>query len=478
MKSKSSTTLEMAAPPSKPRWTPHNYQLSAVKFLLSHGAAALFLDPGLGKTSIVLAALKYLFGAKTAQRALVVAPLRVCYLVWPAEAEKWKDFEGLRVEVLHGPGKDEALLRDADVYVINPEGLQWLATDGRFKKLKVDTLIVDESSKFKHTKTSRFKILKAWLPKFSRRWILTGTPAPNGLMDLFGQVFIMDLGKSLGQYITKFRLDYFDQFGFDYRIKEDGEARIQKALKPLVLRLRDVDHLDLPKLVFNDIWIDLPPNARKAYDEMENLLFTQMESGEALTAVSAGVAAMKCRQIVSGALYRDIEGRAQAKTKKEEWVEIHSAKTEALEDLIEELAGQPLLIAYEFQHDLQRIKDALGDKVTVLQGSMARVKELEAKWNAGEIAVLAGHAASIGHGLNLQRAGNHVGWFSLTWDLELYEQFIRRVRRQGNKHKCVFVHRFLARKTIDVAVASRLDSKAKVQGSLLEAFSTYRTGKR
>lgn len=478
MRSTSSTTRQPASSlltDIAERWTPHAYQLHAVKFLLTHGAAALFLDPGLGKTSIVLKAFQHLLKAGTSERMLVVAPLRVCYLVWPAEAQKWADFQHLRVEVLHGPKKQQALEREADVYVINPEGLEWLFSEGRFKKLGADLLVVDESSKFKHTNTRRFKMLKPFLPKFSRRWILTGTPAPNGLMDLFGQVFLLDLGRALGQFITRFRDTFFNQVGFEYRLKVDGAERIHEAIKPLALRLRDEDHLELPKIVVNDIRVVLPPKARAVYDDMEQRMFAELDAGE-VTAVSAGVASMKCRQIANGGIYRDRAERAMAKTKREEWALIHDAKTDALEDLVEELAGQPLLIAYEFNHDLERLRARFGKDLPYIGAGVSpkQTAELEAAWNRGELPIMAGHPASIGHGLNLQRAGNHVAWYSITWDLELYDQFLRRVRRQGNKHTHVFLHRFIASQTVDELVVASLRFKDRTQTTFLDALSTYR----
>lgn len=444
-----------------------------MKFLLTHGAAALFLDPGLGKTSIVLFALRYLFNAGTARRALVVAPLRVCWLVWPKEVQKWAQLSGLRVEVLHGPKKQEALERDADIYLINPEGLDWLAKEDRFKKLGADTLVVDESRKFKNHRSQRFKALSKWLPSFQRRWILTGSPATNGLMDLFGQVYILDMGRALGRYVTKFRSEFFDQFGFDYKIKPDGEARINKALKPLALRLSAEDYLDLPELIFQDIWVDLPPDARRLYTEMETLMFAELtEGGESFAAVNSGVASMKCRQIISGALYR--EGHAAHKG--EEYVTIHDAKVEALNDLVEELEGQPILIAYEFRHDLHRLQKLFGKDVPVIGAgtSTKRTAEIERAWNAGELPILLGHPASMGHGLNLQGSGKHVGWFGVTWDLDLYEQFIRRVYRQGNKHGTVYVHRIVARNTLDLAVLRALSAKDRTQQAFLSALNTYR----
>ena len=459
------------------KWEPHKYQVNAVKFLLEHGAAALFLDPGLGKTSIVLSAFRLLRKASTARRMLVVAPLRVCYLVWPAEVQKWDDFKHLRVEVLHGAGKDAALKRDADIYVINPEGLEWLSRENRFKLLDADLLVIDESSKFKNTQTRRFKTMKPWLPRFTRRWILTGTPASNGLMDLFGQIYILDLGRALGAYITKFRDEFFCRTGyggFEYFLKEGGEVAIHERIAPLALRLKAEDYLELPKLVDHDIFVDLPPKARQLYDEMESKLMFELDNGGDIRAMSAAAAANKCRQIANGAVYKNIEDRAGARVKADEWIDVNDEKLDALEDLVDELAGQPLLVAHEFRHEVEKLRKRFPKAVFAGDYSGKKLVEVEAAWNRGEITLLCGHSQTIGHGLNLQQAGNHVCWFCPTWDLELYDQFIRRVRRQGNKHTHVFNHRLIARNTLDVVVIAALGVKAGTQNAFLDALSSYR----
>ena len=301
-------------------WKPHAYQKKAVKWLLEHAGAGLFLDPGLGKTSITLGALSILKKQKVSGISLVIAPLRVCHSVWPAEAEKWTDFNHLRVGVLHGKNKEQ-VLEDAiengsyDILCINPEGLEWLfgvtKVRGRNNKVRVEVdkkrmrwlfgpgcitdLIVDESTKFKHSSSVRFKILKEALDRFRRRWILTGTPSPNGLLDLFGQIFIVDMGASLGQYITHYRKQFFLPTGFGgytWRPQPDAEKQIYAKLKKLVLRLDANDYLELPELVPNIIKFDLPEKARDLYDAMEDDMVANVESGT-VTALSAASAMIK-----------------------------------------------------------------------------------------------------------------------------------------------------------------------------------------
>jgi len=258
-------------------WTPHEYQKKAVKFLLQNAVGGLFLDMGLGKTASTLAAISVLIEREIIKRVLIIAPLRVCWTVWPVEVMKWLDFQHLRVEVLHGPGKDKAIQRDADIYVINPDGLAWLSLEGRGERLGADVLIVDESSLFKHSGTQRFKLLKYFLAKFRRRYILTGTPAPNGLLDLFGQIYILDGGAALGRYITHYRQNYFMQVGYGgytWVPKQGSEEAIYERLRPLILRMAAEDYLELPERVDNAIYVDLPEKARKTYDHLEALFIS------------------------------------------------------------------------------------------------------------------------------------------------------------------------------------------------------------
>jgi len=426
---------------------------------------------------------------------LLIAPLRVCHSVWPAELEKWKDFEGLKAVVLHGSKKEQLLKEDADIYIINPEGLEWLLNvtkkkDGRgrvsisidmkrWKSLGFDRLVIDELSKFKHTNTNRYKALKLVLNTFTSRWGLTGSPASNGLLDLFGQCFILDMGRSLGQYITHYRLKYFDQSydGFSWTIKEGAEEEIYKRLAPLALRMAAEDYIDMPTLVYNDIRIELPPNVRSVYDQLEEDLIAKIDSG-VITAGTAAAASIKCRQIANGGIYLTPDVQALVKLPKNarEWANLHTEKVDALADLIDELQGSPLLVAYDFEHDLDRLRIKLGKDIPYIGGgvSVKRSKELEVMWNAGKLPVLLGHPQSIAHGLNLQEMGNHVAWHSMTWDYELYDQFVRRVRRQGNKSKRVFCHHILAADTIDDVMLAATKTKRNGQQALFEGLKRLR----
>lgn len=488
-------TSHQLFPVSSKPWTPHGYQKKAVKFLLEHAASALFLDPGLGKTSITLAAIKILKQRKLIDKVLLVAPLRVCHAVWPKELQKWSDFNGLRAVVLHGPKKDELLKQDADIYIINPEGLEWL-TDAevvrkpngkvsvnvdlkRWKRFGFDTLVIDELTKFKNTNSIRFKMAKLVLGTFGRRWGLTGSPASNGLMDLFGQCYMLDQGRSLGPFITHYRNAYFNPGydGFSWVLKEGAEELIYERLAPLALRMAAEDYIDMPQLVNNIVRVDLPDKAREVYDALEDHLIAQIEERK-VRASNAGVASMKCRQVANGGVYLDpeVEALVRLPKSKREWVDLHDVKAEAVADLVEELQGSPVLIAYDFGHDLNRLLDKLGKDTPYIGGgvSAARSNELEAAWNRGELPVLLGHPQSIGHGLNLQEAGCHVIWYSLTWDYELYDQFIRRVWRQGNNSRRVFVHHIIAAGTIDEVIYQVLQHKGKGQQALFEGLKKLR----
>jgi len=451
-----------------------------------HGAAALLLDPGMGKTSIVLKAFDVLRKTKVARKMLVIAPLRVCQLVWPEEPKAWQEFEHLTVGLLHGKDKELVLAGDYDIYVINPEGLEWLILGGkgktfdtrRWRELGFDTLVIDELTKFKHIKGTRAKLLKLVLTTFSRRWGLTGTPAPNGLLDLFGQMYVLDLGNSLGRYITHYRTKYFravDPQGWKWVLQAGAAERIYEAIRPLAMRASAEDHLELPTIVPHKIFVDLPPSVRKLYNALENEMIAAIEAN-VIVAANGASASMKLRQIANGALYASDDIASKVRGERRAVLELHDEKLKAVQDLVEELNGQPLLLGYEFNHDLDRLIKHFGSTTPYIGAGVSgkRAKEIEDAWNAGDIPLLLGQPASMGHGLNFQKSsGQHVGLFSQFWDLELYLQFILRVCRQGNKANRVFVHHFMARDTVDETIyyVSSLDgAKNKTQGALLTAL--------
>ena len=452
-------------------WEPHEYQKEAVKFLVEKGSAALWLDPGLGKTAVVLSAFRILKLKGLAKKMLVIAPLRPVHGVWPPEAKKWEQFADYSVGVLHGGAKAKVLKQQHDIYVINFEGLGWLSSQLNGKDWPFQILTVDEISYMKNTQTQRFKTIKPLLDKFDRRWGLTGSPAPNSLLDIFGPQLILDQGATFGPYISRFRTEYFypsGYGGYEWKLQSDGEARIHEALAGKVLRMAALDHLDLPELTYNDIMVDLPPKARKLYDAFENDLTVELNSGN-VTAVNAAVAVMKGQQIANGGSYLDDDGSGDAKTS----IHLHDAKTEAVLDLVEELSGQPCIIGYHFAHDLERLKAAFPDAPVIGSGVIGhKLDSIINDWNAGKIPVLLAHPMSAGHGLNLQGTGHAVIWYSLTWSLEVYEQFIRRLWRQGQKNHIV-VHHIMAKDTVDEAIMLAIRRKDKTQQTLLTAVRDY-----
>ena len=479
--------------PSPIAWKPHAGQRRGMQFLLQHACAGLFAEPGTGKTSTVFGAFKVLKQKKLATKMLVVAPLKPAYLVWPLEQEKWLDFSGLKVQVLHGPTKNEALIADADICVINFDGLEWLlgakklttpsgkvraAIDlKRFKAFGFDTLVVDELTRFKHSSSLRFQAFKQVLHTFARRWGLTGTPNPNGLLDLFGQCYILDLGNALGQFITHYRGRFFTPGfdGFRYELKPGAAEQIYERLAPLVLTLRAEDYVEMPEVVSIDRWFNLPDPVRRIYDDLEEELIAKV-GDNTITAATAGVASGKCRQVANGGIYLEPAIadllKLRGVSRQREWVDLHEEKVDLLADLVEELQGSPLLVAYDFKHDLARLQKRFGKDVPFIGGgtSPSRGKELEALWNAGRLPLLLGHPQSIAHGLNLQQSGFHVCWHSMTWDFELYDQFIRRVRRQGSKAKKVFVHHLLAKGTVDGLMLRAIQSKRAGHEALFTAL--------
>lgn len=451
------------------RWEPQPHHRKALRFVAERACAGLFLDPGLGKTSVMLALISSLLREGVIRAALVLAPLRVAYSVWPIEAQKWDEFRHLSIAVLHGSRKDALLAERHDAYVVNYEGLPWLekALGALRGDWPFDALVVDESSKIKNMRTERYRILRPMLRRFRRRYALTGSPAPNTLLDLYGQLYAIDMGATFGPYFTRYRERYFyptGYGGYEWRLKDGAEDEIHAATAPRALRLASDDYQALPRLIVNDVSTPLPGAARRIYDEMERRLFAQIGDGS-VTAVNAGVASGKCRQIAGGAVYVDDAGST--------WTRVHDAKIEALEDLLEEIGGHPTMIVYEFRHELERLRalhpgaPVLGDRTTPKEG--ARIVDA---WNRGELPVLFVHPQSAGHGLNLQGAGHGQIWFAPTWNFEDYDQTCRRMWRTG-RERPVFVHRLIAERTIDEAVVAALAAKDRRQSALLGALRDY-----
>lgn len=465
-------------------WVPDADQRRGVKFLLEHQHAGLLADPGVGKTSITLQAAKLLLHEGLIERVVVVAPKRPCYLVWPAEGQKWEQFNALRFANLHGADREDQLRSKADVYVISNhhDNLQWLFSGGRWRRLAEGAMfVIDESSKFKYMRTQRFNAIRPFLKNFSRRVILTGSPAPNGLLDLHGQVYLLDMGKTFTPFTSYYQRAFFDvkgYGGFGAEPKPGAEKEIFKRLAPYVLRLEDKG-TGRPKMLTNPVQVVLPPKARKAYDELEDQMFTLIDAKE-LTAFNAGALITKLGQIASGGIYEEREvdplTGAPIRAGKRKWIKLHDEKTEALLDLIDELQGQPLLIAYHWGHDLERLKKALGKKLAVMGGgSIKQDQVLQDAWNRGELPQMAGHPASIGHGLNLQTGGaHHIFDYTLTYDYELYDQYGRRLARRGNPAKYVRRHQCVAKDTVDEDKVLALDRKARGQDALFAAMLAYR----
>jgi SNF2 family DNA or RNA helicase len=461
-------------------WEPRPYQIEVLKFLLSNSNAGLLLDPGLGKTACVLAALCVLKKQRMFKRALVVAPKRVARHVWPAEREKWLDFWNLPMHVLHG-GKKDALLNtlppgnidNPDVCVVTFDGLEWLARDNghRFTRLGADVLVVDESTYIRHTNTRRFKNLRPFLHTFKRRMILTGTPIPKSYEDLFGQIFVLDLGNSLGRFITHYRTTYFDNVGYehpDWRLRAGSAEKINDKIRPMVLRGDKDDYLKLPTLLHNDVSVVLPPSARSAYKELEAKFYLALDSGEEISSPTAAALANKLRQVSNGFAY------AADKSV----VLLHDEKLNALHELVMSLQGKPALVAYEYVADVSRIEKELGYPAGTLpvmgSGTDKDDALLIKRFNAGELPVLCVHPQSAGHGLNLQESAGHVIWFGPTWNLELYDQLIARVHRSGNPNEHVTVHTIVGCDTVDERVVQVLQGKDRTQRALLSAMKARR----
>lgn len=462
-------------------WTPHPYQERALKFMLENAQSGLFLDPGLGKTSISLAALKILLKKKLTRRALVVAPLRAIYDVWPMEISDWKDFNNFGVAILHDYRKDQVLrsLRpEHQIVLINPEGFSWLTNKrSNLKALGADTLIIDESSRWKDGTTVRFRALRPHLVEFKRRYILTGSPRPRNYLDLFGQIFILDRGAALGTYISHYRNQFFfptGYKGYDWQILPGAAEKINALVAPMVLRLDAKDYLKLPKVLEREHRVVLPPKVREEYDSIESSLMSTLFTAPLTSSASAR---SKCAQIANGGLYMDAGPQDERWPSKQRPVKfLHTAKVEALVDLYNELQGEPLLVFIGFHHDVEAIRNALGKDTPCINGETTRAQASDYidRWNKGLLDLLMLHPASAGHALNLQKFNaRHVAFFFIPDDYDHFDQGFRRVWRQGNKADFVMRHLFVTENTVDVAKVRNLRKKGAGQQSFLDAMRAY-----
>lgn len=440
-------------------FTPHEYQKYAIKYIETHPIAAVLLDMGLGKTVISLTAIfNLLFDSFEAHRILVVAPLRVARDTWPTEIEKWQHLSGLTYSVAVGNLKERkaALMLNADITIINRENLSWLIDDSGIP-FDYDMIVLDELSSFKNHRSKRFKALMKVRPKVDRIIGLTGTPSSNGLMDLWAEFKVLDMGKRLGRFISQYRTTYFSpdkrngEIVYSYKLLPYAEEKIYKKISDITISMKARDFLKMPELISSKYEVYLSKEERKRYEKMKQDLVMQLHGGE-ITAANAAALTGKLSQLANGAIYSD-DGQV---------IEFHDRKLEALEDIIEAANGKPLLVAYWFRHDLERIKE----RFTIREITTSNdIKE----WNAGRIPLAAIHPASVGHGLNLQAGGATLVWFGLTWSLELYQQTNARLWRQGQSSSTVVIQHIVTKDTIGVQILDALDRKDKTQLALINA---------
>lgn len=443
----------------------HGYQERACRFIVESRRCLLLLDMGLGKTVSTLTAVSDLLDSFMVSKVLVIAPLRVANSVWAQEREKWDHLKHLRINVCTGSAKTrmKALYLDADVYVINRENVPWLQ-ELYGDKWPFDMVVVDESSSFKNPSSQRFKSLRKALPFAPYMVLLTGTPSPNGLHDVWAQCYLVDFGQSLGRTITQYRQRFFDQdyFGHKYVIRPDSAPKIHALMQPYTLSMQAEDYIDVPDRINLIETVELSEKALQAYDDFEKRLFMEIEPGTEIEAMNAAVLAGKLMQFANGAMYLDAVGN---------WSLVHDAKIDALRELVEQNENETMLIAYNFQSDLARLQAAFPDAVVLDKNS-----ETIERWNRGEIKMLLAHPASAGHGLNLQKGGSLAVWFGLTWSLEYYQQFNARLHRQGQTKPVRIVH-MVAKGTIDERVIQVLQNKDATQSTLIKALKTAPTNR-
>jgi len=438
------------------QYNPHEYQIYAKEFAITHPACALLLDMGLGKTVITLTALwELLFDYFEISKVLVIAPLRVAEDTWSSECDKWDQLKGLRISKVLGNAvkRKTALCEKADIYIINRENVEWLIQNHSFD---FDMVVIDELSSFKSNQSKRFKALRKVRPAVKRIIGLTGTPSPNGLMDLWSEMNLLDMGERLGRFIGGYRERYFmpdkrnRDVVFSYKPREGAEEAIYKKLEDICISMKAIDYLDMPECIYNTVELQLSENEKSQYQQLERDMILPFAEGD-IDAVNAAVLSNKLLQLSNGAVYDE----------NRKVLHIHDRKLDALEDLIEAANGKPVLIFYAYQHDRDRIVERFHARVI---DTSADIKV----WNEGKIPIAIVHPASAGHGLNLQFGGSTAIWFGLTWSLELYNQANARLWRQGQKNTVVIYH-LVTKGTVDEDVLTALERKDMTQEALIEA---------
>lgn len=461
-------------------WTPHTYQQTCVSFLHERtslnpegkGGGALFLEPGLGKTSSTLEWIRQMREFGYANRFLIVAPLRVVYQVWPSEIEGWTNFRHLSYSVVHGTAqvRRKRLATQTSIHIINRDAVGWLEKQLRGRSVMPwQAVIVDESTSFRNWSATRSKALREIVKRIPYRVILTGTPAPRNLADLFPQIWLLDQGQALGENITRFREQYCMQIGerklnnFAFRV--DMQDRIHESIRHLVLRLDAKDHLSIPEVTFHDIVVSMPSHAMSQYRLMEQELFLALQDAER-NIPNAGAKYNACRQIANGGLYDD----------NRQVHHLHDAKTEACVDLIDELGGKPLLIAYQFEHDVQRLERAIKGLHVIRGGTKeSKIQDIVDRWNTDTLdpPYLAVQPQALSYGVNMQYGScRDICWYGPTDNLDIYLQLNARIHRQG-VGSSVRIHRLRTEGTLDDIIWDRTDDKEDVQSKLLDVLREY-----
>lgn len=445
------------------KYVPHDYQSYATEFILNHPVAAILLQMGLGKSVITLTAMQELFKRGEIRKVLVIAPLRVARDTWPEEIRKWDHLKGLTYSVAVGTADErrKALALSPQITLINRENVPWLVQH-LGNRFDYDMVVIDELSSFKNWEAKRFRALMKVRPGVARVVGLTGTPSPNGYMDLFAEYRVLDMGERLGRFIGRFREAYFtpDRWGngqvFSWKLRPGAAEEIFRKIQDITVSMKSVDHLKMPECVLNNVPVHMDERETAQYETLKEDLFLRVLNRDGIKEIDAKNASVLCNklsQMANGAVYTD-DGKV---------AHIHDRKLDALEDLIEAANGNPLLVAYWYQHDIDRIRQRIPE-VRVLKSS-----EDIRDWNAGKIHVAAIHPASAGHGLNLQAGGSTLVWFGLTWSLELYQQTNARLWRQGQKAETVVIHHLVTEGTIDERILTALKNKDRSQESLIDA---------